>query len=178
MTTSGLLQEKNKNKNKKSEERRLQVLGENLQLIMKRLGANQKLLRYLYYTDKDPLSTSKKDLELADVYEQQLKIIPIIGNVSNAKSIISLRVLGGTVIRENSEMMDLTVNVEVFVPTTQWILKGNNLRPFLIMGEISNSLDKKTINGLGKMNFHKFTINFLTEEMSAYQMMFTLTQFN
>jgi hypothetical protein len=31
-------------------------LGENAQKIMKRLLANQKLLKLLYYTDKDPLS--------------------------------------------------------------------------------------------------------------------------
>ena len=36
--------------------RKLQEMGENLQLIVKRLLANQTLLKLLYYTDKDPLS--------------------------------------------------------------------------------------------------------------------------
>ena len=31
-------------------------LGENLQIIVKALCANQKLLKYLYYSDKDPLN--------------------------------------------------------------------------------------------------------------------------
>ena len=33
----------------------LNELGENLQKIIKRLMANQTLVKYLYYTDKDPL---------------------------------------------------------------------------------------------------------------------------
>ena len=36
--------------------RKLQEMGENLQLIVKRLLANQTLLKLLYYTNKDPLS--------------------------------------------------------------------------------------------------------------------------
>lgn len=159
-------------------ERKLQVLGANLQKIMLRLGENQRLLRYLYYEDKDPLNKDHANVDFSDIFKKQIKIIPIIGNIEDAKSIISMRVLSGTVIKGSSEFMDISLNIEVFVPTTQWILKGDNLRPFLIMGEICKSLDGKEVKGMGKMNFDNFSINFLTEEMSAYQMMFSFTQFN
>ena len=38
--------------------RNLAELGPNLQKIVTRLLSNQDLLKYLYYTDKDPLSGS------------------------------------------------------------------------------------------------------------------------
>ena len=43
-------------------------LGENLQVIVKALCANQKLLKYLYYSDKDPLN--HPDLEWNVIQEE------------------------------------------------------------------------------------------------------------
>ena len=160
------------------EQRYLQVLGENLQLIMKRLMANQNLVRYLYYTDKDPLATSKPDVTSEQIYEKQIKIIPVISGMDNSKSIITLRVLKGVPIQDNSEFMNIFFNIEVFVPMTQWILKSDNLRPYLIMGEISKSLKGKKINGLGQISAPSFSTTFFTEEMSAFEMTFYMTQYD
>ena len=54
--------------------RKLQEMGENLQLIVKRLLANQTLLKLLYYTDKDPLSQPEltKDIIKEEVFEKNL----------------------------------------------------------------------------------------------------------
>ena len=68
--------------------------------------------------------------------------------------------------------------MEIFVPLTQWIIKDTNLRPFAIMGEIQKSLDGKKIDGLGKMTGGDFDLDFLTEEISAYLMTFTLTSYD
>lgn len=172
MIHSGILE------NNISNQRHLSRIGSNLQLIMKRLGRNQKLLRYLKYTDSDPLSKDKPDLSFPELYKEQLRIIPIIPYKSDATSIVSIRVLRGNVLSSNPETMELFINIEVFVPITQWILKGDNLRPFLIMGEITKSLDGQLVDGLGQMNYSNFSINFLTQEMSTYQMNFTLILFN
>jgi hypothetical protein len=51
------------------------------------------------------------------------------------------------------------------------------LRPFLILGEIENSLDGKTVNGLGKMTGGDFSLNFLTDEISAYEQNFWITSY-
>ena len=46
------------------------------------------------------------------------------------------------------------------------------------MGEIQKSLDGKKIDGLGKMSGGDFDLDFLTEEISAYLMTFTLTSYD
>ena len=68
--------------------RQLQEMGDNLQLIMKRLTSNQKLLKLLYYTNKDPFAqpditdeTIKKE-----VFNKLIKIIPRLDPKETAKS--------------------------------------------------------------------------------------------
>lgn len=156
--------------------RDLREMGENLQRIFQRLIANQNLLKYLYYTDKDPLSHPDltADQIKNEVFEKLIKIVPRVGPKETAKSLISLRVVRARKIKSNTEFDDLAMNIEIFVPLTQWFVKSDSLRPFLIMGEIKKSLDDKTVNGMGKMLCTGFDLNFLTEEMSCYEMMFGL----
>ena len=155
-------------------------LGENAQKIMKRLLANQNLLKLLYYTDKDPLSQPDLTEEQIqnEVFEKLVKIIPRVGPKETAHSVISIRFTRGRRNRTNSEFENISVAVESFVPLTQWIIKGTNLRPFAIMGEIQKSLNDKTINGLGKMVGGDFDLNFLTEEISAYEQTFSLITYD
>lgn len=155
-------------------------LGENAQKIVKRLMSNQNLMKLLYYTDKDPLS--QPDLTenqiKKEVYEKLIKIIPRVGPKETAHSIISIRFTRGRRNVSNKEFENISVAIESFVPLTQWIIKGTNLRPFAIMGEIQKSLNEKTINGLGKMVGGDFDLNFLTEEISAYEQSFRLVTYD
>ena len=159
--------------------RNSQEIGENLQKIVKRLMANDNLVNLLYYTDKDPLSqpplTNKQKEE--EVFEKLIKIIPRVGPKETAHSIIAIRVVSGHKDNTNTEFRNIKISVEVFVPLTQWIFKDTNLRPFAILGEIEKSLDKKTINGLGKMEGGNFDLNFLTEEIGAYEQTFWITAY-
>ena len=155
-------------------------IGVNAQYIIKRLLANQNLLKLLYYTDKDPLS--HKDLTQEqiqqEVFEKLIKIVPRIGPKETAHSVIALRISRGRGIAVNSEFKAVSISLEVFVPMTQWIIKDTNLRPFAIMGEIQKSLNNKKIEGLGKLTGGDFDLNFLTEEISSYEQTFSLTSYD
>ena len=145
-------------------------LGENLQYIIKRLFANQDLLKLLYYTDKDPLNHEDLTQEQIqnEIFEKLVKIVPRVGPKETAHSIVAVRVARGQGLAQNNEFRNVTIGVEIFVPLTQWIIKDSNLRPFAIMGEIQKSLNGKKIEGLGKMVGGDFALNFLTEEIGAY----------
>ena len=154
--------------------------GRNGQKIVKRLMANQNLVKLLYYTDKDPLSHEDLTEEQLqnEVFEKFIKIVPRVGPKETAHSIISIRFVRGRQNMENNEFKDVTISIEVFVPLTQWIIKDINLRPFAIMSEIQKSLNGKTIDGLGKMTGGDFDLNFLTEEISDYEQIFKLTSYD
>lgn len=155
-------------------------IGLNTQYIVKRLMANQNLLKLLYYTDKDPLDGDDLTVDQIqeEVFEKLIKVIPRIGPKETAHSIITVTIQRGTGLASNGEFKNILVKIEVFVPMTQWIIKNSNLRPFAIMGEIQNSLRGKKIEGLGKMQGGDFDLDFLSEEMSAYLMTFVITSYD
>lgn len=163
-----------------SEVKHLEEIGKNSINIVKRLLTNQNLLRYLEYTDKDPLNTEKQDIAAKDAYKDgsngTVRIVPVIPNKEDSKSIVVFRILKG-VPTLNTDFTDIHFSIEVFVPTTQWIMKGELLRPYAIMGEVEKTLDNKIINGLGKISNNGFSVQYLTEEMSVFVINYSITQF-
>lgn len=160
--------------------RNLSELGPNLQSIVKRLESNQTLLKLLYYSDMDPYSGA--DLTQTqiqnEIFEKLIKIVPRVGPKETAQSLISLRIVRGPSDPSNGEFRNILLAIEVFVPLTQWIIKDENLRPFSIMGEIQKSLNGKKVNGLGVITGGDFSLNFLTEEISCYEMEFYFTEYD
>lgn len=156
-------------------------IGINLQKITTRLMSNDRLVNLLYYTGKDPYSENplteqqKKDR----IFEKLIKIVPRLGaeEKETATSIVSIRVVRGRQNSENTEFKDMIIEIETFVPLTQWLIKDSNLRPFAIMGEVQKSLNGKTIDGLGRMVGGDFDLNFISEEISCYVQMFYITSY-
>lgn len=157
-------------------------MGPNLIKVVKRLLANEKLLKLLWYTDKDPLGEDKEPVSQKDAYgngdDSIIRIIPVVGTMDNSKSIITLRVLRGIPSNNNNEFLDIYFSIEIFVPNEEWMIKGDNLRPYAIMGEVQRSLEGKKINGLGEIRGSGFAVNFFTEEISAFIMNYKITQYN
>ncbi len=156
--------------------RNLGELGVNLQKIVKRLEANQRLLKLLYYTDKDPLSGADltEDQIKNEVYEKLIRIVPRVGATETSNSILAMTVMSGDLMRGNNQFNQIGIRFEVLVPLTQWMIKDSNLRPFAILSELQNSLNGKIIDGIGKIYSGDFELGFLTDEMSCYQIEYTI----
>lgn len=160
--------------------RNCREIGENLQKIVRRLMANDNLVNLLYYSNKDPLNNPPLTQEEKNekIFEKLIKIVPRVGPKETAQSVVSIRVIDGTKMGANTEFRRIKIGIEVFVPLTQWIIKDTNLRPFAILGEIEESLEGKTINGLGKIEGGDFDLNFLTDEISAYEQTFWIVTYD
>ena len=132
-------------------------IGVNAQYIVKRLLANQNLLKLLYYTDKDPLSHDDltQDQIQDEIFEKLVKIVPRVGPKETAHSIIAIRIARARGLASNNEFKNVN-----------------------IMGEVQKSLNGKKIEGLGKLTGGDFSLNFLTEEISAYEQTFVLTSYD
>lgn len=158
--------------------RNCQELGINLQKICSRLLANDNLVKLLYYVDLDPLDKTALTAEQKQkIFNDLICVVPKVGTRTDSKSVIAVYVPKAAGLSGNSEYKTVTIAIDVFVPMTQWIIKDSNLRPFAIMGEIQNSLNGKTINGLGKIKGGDFELVLLTDEMSGYRQVFTITEY-
>ena len=159
--------------------RNCREIGENLQKITKRLLANDNLVKLLYYTDKDPLSNQSLSEEQKEneIFEKLIKIIPRVGPKETAHSIVAVVVDTGVKMMENTEFRNIKISIDVFVPLTQWFIKGTNLRPFAILGEIQESLEGKLVNGLGKIQGGDFELKFVTDEVACYNQVFYITTY-
>lgn len=155
-------------------------LGENIQKIVKRLLANDELVKLLYYEQDDPLgqpvlSTEQKNIE---VFEKLIKTVPRVGTKDTAKSVIVVYVQRAGKLSGNKEFRNVRILVDVIVPLTQWYIRDTNFRPFAILGQVQSSLDEKTINGLGKISGGDFELNFVTDDVICYQQIFEITEYD
>ena len=155
-------------------------LGVNLQKIIKRLIANDALVNLLYYEDENPLEQPPLSAEVKqrEIFEKLIKTVPRVGTKDTAKSVIVVYVQRAGKIPGNKEFKNVKILVDVIVPLTQWYIKDANLRPFAILGRVQESLDDKTINGLGKMVGGDFELNFVTDDVICYQQVYEITEYD
>ena len=151
--------------------RNYREIGENLQKIVNRLMANDTLVKLLYYNDADPLKYENltEDEKRKEIFNKLIRIIPKVTAKETTRSVIAIRITSGNTISSNKEFKVINIAIEVFVPWDQWIFKSTNLRPFAILGEIQDSLNGKTINGLGKIDGGDFALSYLTDEIACYE---------
>ena len=155
-------------------------LGENLQKIVKRLLANDELVKLLYYEQDDPLSQSalSPKMKEQEVFEKLIKTVPRVGTKDTAKSVIVVYVQKAGKLSGNKEFRNVKILVDVIVPLTQWYIRDTNFRPFAILGQVQSSLDDKTVNGLGKISGGDFELNFVTDDVICYQQIFEITEYD
>ena len=155
-------------------------LGLSLQKIVRRLMENDDLVKLLYYQDQDPLSKEilDKEFKQKEIFEKLIKVVPHVGTNTDSKSILVVYITKGSKNSQNKEFKNINICISVFVPLTNWIIKDTNLRPFAILSEVQSSLDGKVINGLGRLSGGDFDLKLLTEEMSCYETVYTLTEYD
>lgn len=149
-------------------------LGLNLQKIIKRLLADQDLCKFLYYTDKDPLSNPDIDSKLI-LDEKLIRVIPKMSPEETGRSILVIVIQNGIKDSGNLEYSNIRININVYVPLEQWTIKNQNLRPFAIIGEIQSALDGKNVNGLGYLHGGDFNLEFVGDDLSSYVVEFQVT---
>ena len=89
-----------------------------------------------------------------------------------------MRVVNGNANDENDEFRNINISFEIFVPLTQWFIKDANLRPFCIMGRILKRPKGENNRRDWEESGGNFSLNFLTEEMSCYEMSFSIITYD
>ena len=160
-----------------------QEIGPNLIKLGRSLTKNQNLLMLLENEDLDPLNKEKhpNKIDGLKLLNDLIRFVPLLTadkeDDQNVKAKIVIVCDKGQP-QVNIDNENLSVLIYVYCPFEQWLIAGDQLRPFAIMSEIRQSLQDKRINGLGEIKYEGFNLSLLTEEMSAYAMRFTINAFS
>ena len=166
---------------KESKVRYGQEHGKNLIKIGKKLISSQDLLMLLMNTDLDPTNreTHKEQINGLELLNKNIRFVPLmLIDDQKETSKIVLVYDEGDVNSYNSDNENMSLLINIYCPFNEWLIAGDNLRPFAIMSEIRKVLQGARINGLGEIKYLGLSLSTLTEEMGAYVMRFTINAFN
>lgn len=162
-----------------------QETGKSLIKIGKKLLTNQNLLKLLVNTGKDPLNPSvyPEEIDGYKLMHKNIKFVPLlllkeINDDQKSDSKLVLFIEDGAINGLNSDNENLSLLINVYCPFNQWLIAGDNLRPFAIMSEVRQSIQDRRINGLGELKYVGFSLSSLTEEMGCYSMRFMINAFS
>lgn len=155
--------------------------GKNLVKIAKKIIKNENLLMLLMNTDRDPLNKDKhpETINGLELLNKNIMFVPFmqVGDEKTTSKIV-LIYDEGNVNQTNSDNENIVLIVSVMCPFVEWIIAGDDVRPYAIMAEIRKSLDGARINGLGEIRYKGFSLSSLTEEVGAFTMRFIINAFS
>ena len=155
--------------------------GKNLIKISKKLIQKQDLLKLLVNTDLDPLDKDKHPeyIDGLTLMNKNIRVVPLLkADDQTTSSKLVLLFDEGEINSSNSDNENVSLMINVYCPFEEWLIAGDQLRPFAIMSEIRKSIQDKRINGLGEIKYLGFSVSTLTEEMGCYTMRFFINAFS
>lgn len=143
-----------------------------MELLINKMLANKRLQKYLYYTDKDPLSKPALTAQQAqELFEKNIKIVPKIYVDRSVLQYVIVQFDNFTPSR-NPEFRDNTIEFDIICHFDQWQLKDFQLRPYKIAAELDSMLDKQRLTGIGKLEFIGANQILLTDEYAGLCLMY------
>ena len=134
-----------------------------LKLIAEKLMTNQRLMKLLYYTQKDCLSAPNlKPIEIVSMVHKQIKIIPYLPIDQDCPTCVVITMDNFTPNYNNPEFRDCTVSFDILCHPDHWSMGDFQLRPYKIAGEIDAMIDGHKLTGIGDMTFaggHNLVLN-------------------
>ena len=156
-----------------------QEIGPNLIKVCKKLLANDNLIMLLNNTDLDPLNKNKHPEKIngLEFLHKLVKVVPLIDAEDQTTTSKVVVMINESAVEDNKDNEYLSLSIFVYCPFKEWLIAGDNLRPYAIMSEIRKTLQDKRINGLGEIVYDGFTVTNLTEEMASFNMRFYINAF-
>lgn len=144
-----------------------------LSLIIKKIMSNQRLLKLLYYTEKDCLKSTDLTMEqILSMLDNQIKIIPKI-NIDPKCPIYVIVTFDNYVPNAtNPEFRDCTINFDILCHPDHWNLGNFQLRPHKIAGEIDAMFNDQYLTGIGKVQFAGGNNLVLNDELMGLSLMY------
>ena len=134
---------------------------------------NQRLLKMLYYTQKDCLNG--KDLtqsQIISMLDKQIKIVPKIEISEDCPNYIIISMDNFVPNENNDEFRDCTISIDILCHPDHWNMGNFQLRPYKIAGEIDAMLNNQKLTGIGTLQFVTGNNLLLNEELMGISLLY------
>lgn len=142
----------------------------NMAFIVKKMMENQRLMKLLYYSEKDCLGrTNLTEEQMYSMIGHQISIVPRVLIESECPTICIITVDDFTPNYSNPEFRDCTINFQILCHADHWNLGDFQLRPYKIAGEIDHMFNNKKMVGIGTTAFIGSSNLVLNDELMGVQ---------
>lgn len=125
-----------------------------LALIFQKILENQRLLKMLYYTERDALKapdlTPEQKMSMIGTH---LRIVPQLLVDKECPNYVIVSFDNYRPNAHNPEYRDCTIEFDILCHPDHWNLGNFQLRPHKIAGEIDSMFNKKKLTGIGETQF-------------------------
>lgn len=161
------------------EQRRFAIMGQNLYVITAKFIRNQNLCRLLYYTDRDPLSINKTNINGIDLVRKNILVVPKpLDSLLTQENFVVIGFDSFYINPINKEFKVGTIQITIMCPFEEWELDNNSLRPYLLMEEIDKELNEQKINGIGTLAFSGASQVAFSLQLGGFIMEYKNNEFN
>jgi hypothetical protein len=161
-------------------QRRFAVMGDNIFAICEKLLKNQKILKLLKFTDKNPLDHEDLTEDEADeLLHKNILISPKIPDDDTIKQSYIIVLLDNfTIDPVNQDFKVTQIRFDAICPLDEWVLNDKSLRPYLIMSEIDSEFNEKALKGVGNLSFSGANRLVVSSYLGGYSMKYGQYEFN
>lgn len=144
-----------------------------LSLIFQKIMKNQRLLKMLYYTQKDCLKADDlSDAEIYSMLHKQLKIVPNLTITEECPNFVIVTFDNFIPNVTNPQFRDCTINFDILCHPDHWNLGNFQLRPHKIAGEIDAMFNEQYLTGIGKVQFAGANNLVLNDQLMGMSLMY------
>lgn len=125
-----------------------------LSIIVKKIMGNQRLLKLLYYTEKDCLQAPNlTEEQIFTMLNNKIKLVPKLEITQDCPIYIIVTMDDFVDNETNPEFRDCTINFDILCHPDHWNLGNFQLRPYKIAGELDAMFNKVKLTGIGETEF-------------------------
>ena len=139
-----------------------------MEIIVNRICANERLKRLLYYTTSDALNRPNlTDDQMLEVLEKNIKIIPKLHVDPEVLNYLAINFDKFIPNLTNPEFRDNVIEFDIVCHIDQWKLGDFKLRPYKIAAELDSMLSDTRLTGIGRLEFAGATQTILNDEFAG-----------
>ena len=150
----------------------MEIMSDNLTLLINELISNQKICKYLYYNQNNPLS--QPDLVLPANKLVMSKIHPYpFDPVTQEKDAVEIRVYypeGG--FDGSKSVLETFLYFDIICAKSLWLVSDEKsaIRPYMIMKYLFDHFNKVSIGTLGRIKFTNFAHLHINQEFDCIRL--------